>query len=55
MKALGYVGCAVLVACLAPFGGFAAEGASAAGPLKVGLVWDRNTRFNGYFSFGYDF
>ena len=26
-----------------------------AGPLKVGLVWDRNTRFNGYFSFGYDF
>ena len=26
-----------------------------AGPLKVGVVWDRNSHFNGYFSFGYDF
>ena len=40
MKALGHIGCAVLVACLAPFGGFAAEGASAAGPLKVGVYAD---------------
>ena len=40
MKALGHIGCAALVACLAPFGGFAAEGASAAGPLKVGVYAD---------------